>query len=283
MKHELKRLEKNSFELLLTLPWDEVKKTYDQVFEEVVKNAELDGFRKGKAPKDLVEKKVDKNKLYEEVIKTLLPKAYGEAVQSENLKPVVNPQIETVEIAQDKDWVFKAKACEMPVVDLKDYKKTISDASAKEKIWVPGKDETKPQDKEDKDKHFAKNMELLLQTATVDLSEILIENELSRLLSELLDEIKRLGLSLDQYLTSTGKTQEQLRGEYREKAVNTLKLEFLLEKIAEVEKITVSDQDLEKAINDAKDEKMKATLSQNKYQLASLLKRQKTLDFLNGL
>ncbi len=126
MKHELKRLEKNSFELLLTLPWDEVKKTYEQVFEEVVKNAELDGFRKGKAPKDLVEKKVDKNKLYEEVIKTLLPKAYGEAVQSENLKPVVNPQIETVEIAQDKDWVFKAKACEMPQIDLKDYKGAIA-------------------------------------------------------------------------------------------------------------------------------------------------------------
>jgi len=283
MKHELKRLEKNSFELTLTLPWDEVEKTYSQVFEEVVKNAELDGFRKGKAPKDLVEKKVDKNKLYEEVIKTLLPKAYGEAVQSENLKPVVNPQIETVEISENKDWVFKAKACEMPQVDLKDYKKTISDANAKEKIWVPGKDEIKPEEKDDKDKHFAKNMELLLQTATVDLSEILVENELSRLLSELLDEIKRLGLSLDQYLTSTGKTQEQLRSEYREKAVNTLKLEFLLEKIAEAEKITVSDADLQKAIDDAKDEKVKATLTQNKYQLASLLKRQKTLDFLNGL
>lgn len=282
MKHELKRLENNSFELLLTLPWEEVKKSYAQIFEEVVKNAEVDGFRKGKAPKDLVEKKVDKNKLYEEVIKTLLPKAYSEAVQKENLKPVVNPQIETVEIAQNKDWVFKAKACEMPQVDLKDYKKTISDVNAKEKIWVPGKDETKPES-EDKDKHFAHNMELLLQTATVHLSDILVENELSRLLSELLDEIKRLGLTLDQYLASSGKTQEQLRSEYREKAVQTLKLEFLLEKIAEEEKITVNDADIDKAINDAKDEKMKAALSQNKYQLASLLKRQQTLDFLNGL
>ncbi len=282
MTYELKRLEKNTFELLLTIAWEEVKKNYDQVFNEVVAGAEIDGFRKGKAPQDLVAQKVDKNKLYEEVVKVLLPKIYSEAVQKENLKPIVNPQIETVQIEENKDWVFKAKAAEMPQVDLKNYKEAIGKNNAQEKIWVPGKDDKQPP-AEDKNQRFAKNMDILLQTSQVDLADLLIENEVSRLLSELLDEIKRLGLTLDQYLASTGKSLENLKAEYREKAVATLKLEFLLEKIADEEKISVSDEDLEKAISEAKDESTKAALKQNRYQLAGILKRQKTLDFLNSL
>lgn len=282
MKYELKRLEKNTFELTLTIPWNDVKTTYDRVFEEVAENAEIAGFRKGKAPKDLVAQNVNKNKLYEEVIKELLPKAYSEAVQKENLKPIITPVIETVEINENKDWVFKARACEMPNVLLKDYKKAISDAFAKDKIWVPGKD-AKNQPEENSNKRFAQNMDILLKTCEVELPDLLVEQELSRLLSELLEEIKRLGLTLDQYLASTSKTLDVLRQEYREKAKSTLKLEFLLEKIAEEEKIAVEAKDIDKTISDAKDDKTRATLNQNRYQLASIIKRQKTLDFLSGL
>ncbi|MCL5676218.1 MAG: hypothetical protein M1120_03785 [Patescibacteria group bacterium] len=282
MTHELKRLDSNGFEIILTLPWNEVNKTYEQVFNDVVKTAEVDGFRKGKAPKEIVEKKIDKNKIYEEVIKILLPKAYSDAVAANNLKPIINPEIETLEIAENKDWKFKAKACEMPIVDLKDYKKVISDANAKDKIWVPGKEEKKTEE-EDKNKKFAKNMDKLLETAGVGLSDMLIDSEINHQLAQLLDEIKRLGLTLDQYLSTSQKTLDQLKAEYREKAVNTLKMEFLLEKISDEEKITVTDEEINKAIEETKDEKTKNALNQNKYQLASLLKRQKTLDFISGL
>ena len=55
----------------------------------------------------------------------------------------------------------------------------------------------------------------------------LIEKETNRLLSQLLDELKRLGMSLDQYLASRGKTDEQLRSEYDERAEKDLKMEWV--------------------------------------------------------
>ena len=98
-----------------------------------------------------------------------------------------------------------------------------------------------------------------------------------------LDEIKKLGLTLDQYLSSTGKTAEMLRLEAEGKAANDLKLEFTLRKVADSEKITVSDADLENTIGKAKTSEEKQNLQANKYLLASILRQQKTLDFLRSL
>jgi len=103
------------------------------------------------------------------------------------------------------------------------------------------------------------------------------------LLSQLLNDIKRLGLSLDQYLASTNRKPEDLRAEYARRAENDIKLEFVLQKIAELEKISVSDTEIEDAIQKAKDPAEKQNLSSNKYLLAGILRQQKTLDFLTNL
>ncbi|HVZ58785.1 MAG TPA: hypothetical protein VG935_03485, partial [Patescibacteria group bacterium] len=117
----------------------------------------------------------------------------------------------------------------------------------------------------------------------VTLPQILTDYEADRLLSQTLDEIKKLGLSLDQYLSSTGKTPEQLREEYAAKAQSDMKLEFALAQIAESEKIIVDPKEIEEAIQKAKDEKEKAHLEANKYLLANIIRQQKTLDFISNL
>jgi trigger factor len=60
MKYTTARLADNSIELTITLPWMDIEKTYEEVVGEFVKNAEMSGFRKGKAPRDIVEKSLDK-------------------------------------------------------------------------------------------------------------------------------------------------------------------------------------------------------------------------------
>ena len=65
-------LPKKTFELEFSLPWEEVKKTYDAVVVDLVKTAKIEGFRPGKAPKEMVEKQADKGRLYGEVINRLL-------------------------------------------------------------------------------------------------------------------------------------------------------------------------------------------------------------------
>ena len=102
-------------------------------------------------------------------------------------------------------------------------------------------------------------------------------------MSQTLEDVKKLGLTLDQYLSSTGKNPQILREEYRKKAENDIKLEFALLKIAEEEKITVEEKEIEGAIKASKSDDERKDLEANRYLLASILRQQKTLDFLKNL
>lgn len=98
-----------------------------------------------------------------------------------------------------------------------------------------------------------------------------------------MEELKTLGVTLDQFLASRGKTGDTLRAEYFERAEKDLKLEFMLRKIADEEKISVEPADVEKAIGEIKDEKQKKEVAANPYLVAAIIRQQKTLDFLTKI
>ena len=127
MTSQIQRLGDGTIELLITIPWAEVAKTYEHVIEEMVQSAELPGFRKGKAPRAVVEEKLDKTKVYEEALKHIIPEAYGKAVEEQKIRPIIQPKIELKEATEGKDWIVRALTCEKPSVTLGEYKKAISD------------------------------------------------------------------------------------------------------------------------------------------------------------
>lgn len=271
----LARQDDGTIQLTITIPEDKIKKAREDVLTEYTDNVTLPGFRKGKAPKKMVEESLDKTKLKEEMLKRLLPNAYLEAVQEHKLQPIINPQIHVEKLDDGADWVFKATTCELPEVKLDDYKKAISAITAKSKIAIPGKEPEAPK--------FDDIMKALVDSAEVKIPQVLVDQEVERLLAQLLDEIKRLGLNLDQYIASTGKNPEQLRTEYAGKARNDIKLEFTLQKVAEDAQIQVEEKELEEAIQKATTDDERKNLEQNRYLLANILRQQKTLDYLKNL
>lgn len=275
MATTINRLPDGTIELKVTIPATLIKKTREEVMAQVASTAKVAGFRPGKAPKKVVEETADKAKVREEVLRVLIPQTYIEAVQEHQLKPIVNPKIHVDELDDDKDWSFTATTCEMPKVELGKYKEAVKNVTAKSKIIVPGKEESKPD--------LDTIVKELVGAVTVTIPSILTDYEADRLLSQTLDEIKKLGLSLDQYLSSTGKTPEQLREEYVAKATMDMKLEFALQQIADTEKIVVDQKEIEEAIAKAKDPAEKTHLESNKYLLANIIRQQKTLDFLQNL
>lgn len=283
MTAALNRQTNGTIELTITIPSFDVKKAWDEVIGEIAKNAEIKGFRKGKAPRNLVEGETDPEKVREEVLKKLLPIAYADAVKTHNLRPIVNPKIhisklEDPKIKSDsKGWQFVALTCEAPDVILGKYKDNIKKITAPSKIIVPGKD---PKEREVK---FDDIVKALLENVSAKIPQILIDNEVERLLAQTLDEVKRLGLTLSQYLSSTKRSPETLRAEYAKKAQDDIKLEFALQKIAESEKITIEEKEIEEAIQAAKSDEERKNLETNRYLLASILRQQKTLDFLKNL
>ena len=271
----LKKHEDGTIELTVTIPWEKIKKLKDEVINEYVKTAEIPGFRKGMAPKEIVEKNLDEAHLREDILKKILPESYVQALKEHNINPIINPKLHVEKLENEKDWVFTAFTAEAPEIILTDYKDKIKEITAKSKIIVPGKEPAQV--------NFEEISAILIQNSTVKIPKIISDQEVERLLSQTLDEIKKLGLTLDQYLSSTGRTGEALRKEYEKKAENDIKLEFLLQKIAETEGIKVEDKEIDEAITQAKSEQEKQNLMANRYLLANIIRQQKTLDFLRTL
>ena len=264
-----------TIKLTITIPTKDIDATREKILEQYAAAAQLPGFRKGKAPKKLVEKKVDPEKIREEILRELLPKTYSDALKENGIKPIINPRINVAKLEQGQDWQFDAYTCELPEIKLGDYKNSITKLTVKNKIIIPGKEETKTP--------FDEILKIMLENVTATIPQILVDEEVDRQLSQMLGDIKKLGLTLDQYLASTGKTPEDLRKEYGQKAQNDIKFEFALQKIAEEEKITVDEKEIDNAINKAKDEAERKNLQENRYLLANILRQQKTLDFLRNL
>lgn len=274
-KSKLTREENGNITLQVEIPVETIQKAQEGVIDQLVEQTHLQGFRKGKAPKKVVLEHSDPEKIREETLRKLLPNAYMEAIQEHNLRPMMNPKIHVEKVEEGKPWVFTATTCEVPEIKLRNYRTKVQALTSKSKIAIPGKEQKEP--------NFDEIMEIVTNEAQIKIPQLLVEQEVDRFLAQTLDEIKRLGLTLEQYLSSTGKSPDQLRTEYEEKAKKDIKVELVLQKIAEEEKIEVDEKEIEEAVQKAKDPQEKSYLEQNKYLLASILRQQKTLDFLKNL
>jgi FKBP-type peptidyl-prolyl cis-trans isomerase (trigger factor) len=279
----LNRLEDNTLELTITIPWKMVAEAYQESLKSLSQKATIKGFRKGKAPLKIVEEKLGKQEIYEEVLKDILPKVYLEAVKEHNLKPVVNPQITVISLEQDKDWQVKAATCELPQLELGDYKEAIKKNLSSEKIWVPGKDKEPSQENENQ--RLEKIFQALLGSVKIKLPTILLQEEVNRMLSRLIDQTARLGLTVEQYLSSAGKTTEMIKKEYQDQAEQTLKLELILSEIADKEKVDIKEEQIDKMIDSIPDQELKKSFDNQEQRayVRQLLRKRQVIDNLSKL
>ena len=279
-------LPKNTVELIIDIPKQEIKNAYQKAFLSLQKELTLPGFRKGSVPKELAEKNIKKEKVYEKLIADLIPRIYEEIIKKENLTPLSLPKIELLKAKEEEDWQIKITLAQKPTVDLKNLKTIIQKIKAeqkKEEIWVPGKTQKEKENQEVKNQKLLNLiLNALLKEIPCEISDLLIEEELSNRLASLLDDIKKIGLTVDAYLKSKNLTVEQLKEQYRKEIEETYKLEFILLAIADKENITVEKQDLEKIFVNLSPEERK-NAEANSYFYASILRKQKTLDYLLNL
>lgn len=286
MTTALTRLSGSAFEVTLTVPWADIKKVYDQVFEELASEIEIEGFRKGKAPKSVVESKIDKSKIYGEVINRIVPESYSSALKEHGLKPVMSPKVKVQTAEEEKDWQFVVQSAEKPIVKLGDYKKPISDINAKGKIWTPGSEDLdKNADKEKggeekKSKQISGIIEKLLEVCQIELSDLILEAETSRLVSALVEDVRQAGLTFEQYLTSTNNTTTAVQEKFHKQAESSLKLEFILEAVADDLTIKIEPSEIDAVINKETNKDRQEALRDQSYVIASILRRDKTISRL---
>ncbi|MDF2935087.1 MAG: trigger factor [Paenibacillaceae bacterium] len=116
------KIEKNLGVLTVEVAADRVDAALDKAFKKVVTKVSVPGFRKGKVPRSMFEKRFGVESLYQDALDILLPEAYMEAVAEAGIIPVDRPEIDIQQVGKGQELKFTAKVTVKPEVQLGDYK-----------------------------------------------------------------------------------------------------------------------------------------------------------------
>lgn len=121
MKSKRNNIEECAALFDIQVPKEDIAKAFDDVYAEIMKVANIPGFRVGHAPKELVAKHYSKT-AKEEVLQKLIPEAYRMALEEHGVNPIGLPEISEVNFEEDKALSFKARVDTRPKFKIKDYK-----------------------------------------------------------------------------------------------------------------------------------------------------------------
>ncbi|MDQ0219401.1 trigger factor [Peribacillus cavernae] len=122
MSAKWEKLEGNQGVLTVELEAAKVNEGLDAAFKKVVKQVNVPGFRKGKIPRQMFEKKFGVESLYQDALDIILPDAYTNAVEEAGISPVDQPEIDIEQMEKGQNLIFKATITVKPEVKLGDYK-----------------------------------------------------------------------------------------------------------------------------------------------------------------
>ena len=127
----------------------------------------------------------------------------------------------------------------------------------------------------------------LMDQATIELSPVLLENEINHMVSEQDRMLSQMGIKTEDYLQSIGKTQEEVRTESAKGAELRLKRSFSMNKLAELENVEASKEEIEeksKLYNSTNNSKKQKKLPQNQIdEIERMILSEKSLDILKNI
>ena len=122
MSLQVEKLEKNMAKLTIETGADELEKALESAFQKNKNKINIPGFRKGKAPRKMVEKLYGPEIFYEDAANELIPEAYEKALEECEEEIVSAPKIDVTQIEAGKPFIFTAEVALKPPVTLGKYK-----------------------------------------------------------------------------------------------------------------------------------------------------------------
>ena len=382
MSLQVEKLEHNMAKLTIEVSAEEVEKALQAAYLKERSKISLPGFRKGKVPRQMIEKMYGPEIFYDDAANALIPKAYSEAYDECDLEIVSRPEINIVQIEKGKSFIFTADVATKPEVKLGEYKglevdkvstrvtqkevdakiQEEAEKNAREVVvtdrpvadgdevildfegfvdgvafeggkgtdypltigsnsFIPGFEEqlvgavigeekevnvTFPEDyhaedlkgkaavfkctvkaikvKElpELDDEFAKDVsefetfaeykadieknlkerkeaaakrekedkvvDKVIENAQMDIPEAMVQLQIEELLNNFISRLQQQGLSIDQYYQFTGSDRAAMEEQLRPQAMKTIQTRLVLEKVAEVEDIQISDEKVNEEI-----------------------------------
>lgn len=121
MKATAERTEKNTVVMEVEVDAERFDRAISQAYKKLVKQVNVPGFRRGKAPRRIVENYIGKAALYNEAVELVVPEAYIEALEETGVEPIAQPEVELLQVEEGEPVKFKATVKVKPEVELGQY------------------------------------------------------------------------------------------------------------------------------------------------------------------
>ncbi len=118
MKSTVEQLSPTRVRLNVEVPFEELEPDFDRAFKQLAKQIRLPGFRPGKAPRKLLEARVGRGAVLEQVVNDALPGRYSQAVSETDVKPLGQPEIDITKLEDGQELVFTAEVDVRPEITL---------------------------------------------------------------------------------------------------------------------------------------------------------------------
>ncbi|MGB5110347.1 MAG: trigger factor [Mycobacterium sp.] len=120
MKSTVEKLSPTRVRINVEVPFTELEPDFDRAFKQLATQIRLPGFRPGKAPRKLLEARIGRGAVLEQVVNDALPSRYSEAVSTASLQPIGQPEIEVTKLEDNEELVFTAEVDIRPEIELPD-------------------------------------------------------------------------------------------------------------------------------------------------------------------
>ena len=121
MKVSVEKLPSSEARVEIDFSWDEVQKASDKAYRKLVQQVEVPGFRRGKAPRSLLERRLGKEYIYQEGLDELMTEAYRNTLKEHDITPLAQPELDAPVFEIGQPYHFSLKVPILTPVELGDY------------------------------------------------------------------------------------------------------------------------------------------------------------------
>ena len=257
----------------ITLPF--LVELRNEALKSLGKEAKLPGFRPGHIPDEVLVKNFGEMRILEETAEIALAQEFGNILKETNLSSLGRPEISITKLAPGIPLEFRIKVYLEPEFELPDYRKLILAVEAE----LP------------QEKRRLKIIESLVSKTEISLPKVLVESELERMLAQFRGDVEntlqqgsgQAGLKWADYLQQVKKTEIEIKEEWHDKAVDRVKAELIIAKIAEKEKLEPEKEAIEHEAEHLLHHYPDADPIRVRLYFYTRLQTQKVLEFLENL
>lgn len=286
MNHLIQKLTKSQLEIKFEVPVEEFQTFVEKAILKLGENVEIEGFRKGKAPKEMIEKMLRQETILKEASQECVRDNYLKVVQEEGIEPLGQPEISVLKLAPNNPFEFKAVIAVLPEIIIADYQEIVPKIKKREVKVTEEEIEKLKQEKArmEKEKLRQEILDKIASSSKMEIPEVLIDSEKNRMMATIKEQVSQmLGIGFEEYLKKINKTEKEIANTFLPEAEKRIKNSLVLREIQKKEKFEITEKEFSDEM--AKIAKTNPGLDKNQLReyTENVIKNEKTFEFLESL